>query len=288
MKSISRVVSGLALAGLLPAAQADSFASAELSSVTLTLFDLDVSDGITPWIKFQDNTDQTYRGIVFIMSNNETVGRSSVQSSKAFASFARQLSSAGVSASSSFTVDATTRMGGTHLAQTSAAFEADNHLAWAEAYGALNQFTISDRSLLVVTATSVLSTKVTHSWLGSGEYQPEMASAATRIQLSGPDVGGTGHQLTDLGSEMYLQSQKTWDEAVGAYLFSPDSRERSSSLSGSFTNLSGAPMSGTLDMYVSVTSRTPSATSAVPEPQSISLALIGLLGLSGGLRLRRC
>lgn len=286
MNSKCRYVAGFLLAGVASAANADSFASATLAAVKLTLIDLDPTDGILPSITFLDSSD-TYRGSVFVKRNFDNMDGAPVLSPVAFYSFARQASFSDALAVASFTTDVT-GIGGTHVVRAQASFGKDRNYAAAQAIGARNQFKISDRTLLMVTATSTLNVDVTHSWSGTSVFETEVAQATNRIQLWGAAAGGegTGTQQSDALQELYQSSLASWNAADGSYSFSPAQRSESSALSASFVNLSGGELMGTLATYSNVVSVTPGVTTPVPELHSAWLLLAGL-GAGATLRGRR-
>lgn len=284
MNKLCRAVAGGLLVGIASAALADSSVSAKLSSVQLTLVDLDLLDGITPWITFQDSTE-TYRGGLFVMVNDEVMNGSHYLAwTQAFSPFAGQVSAAGAAASASFTVDAT-GMGGTHLADSHAVFNGERQIGQAQILGAWNQFTISDKTSLVIMATSSAAAEVTHTWSGADEFSNEMAEAANRIEMWGPGANGQGTQQSVMYHQLVVRSQTVWNRASGSFDFAPASKSEVQAFSGSFTNLSGSEMSGTLSMYATAISITPGS-SPVPEPHSAWLMLVGLMGARAALRKR--
>lgn len=285
MNSVCRLLAGSFLAGMASATIAASSASASLASVKLTLVDLDPSDGVAPWITFLDSSE-TFRGVVSVSSKDQVIDSAFPRYTTAFTSFSLQASSAGLTASASFASDATA-IGGTHLAQSTAPFGVYRQQAVAQALGAWNSFKISDKTLLVVTATSTLSAEVTHAWSGPSALDVEMADAVNRIQLWGAAAGGdgTGTQSSDAFQEIMLRSQASWNAATAQFDFAPVASSQSTAFSASFVNLSGAEMTGTLAMYSSVISATPGT--PVPEPVSAWLLLVGLLGVGAALRNRR-
>lgn len=275
-----RVVVGALLAGIASVTPADSFVSANLTSINVTLVDLDPTDTITPWITFQDNTSLLY-GSVFVSVNHALVDGSYIELATAFLPFSRQASSDGVFASASFAVDAT-GMGGALAAESHAIFGKSYRDATALAPAVRNQFTISDKTLLYVTATSVVSAEVTHAW-ASSSVDREMAVASNRIHVWGPAAGGTGSgtQESDAVHRVRAESNMVWDPATELTYFSPVSRSGTQTLSASFVNLSGSELSGTFGISSYASSSTP-----VPEPHSAWLLLAGL-GAGAALRHRR-
>lgn len=286
MNLVCRTVFGFALMGMMSGTYANSSVSATLDAVKLTLIDLDPSDGITPWISFQQGTD-AFRGGVFVMSNNQLVDGGYTRYTEPFLSITRQASGGGNEARASFAADAT-GLGGLQMAQSYAVFQGESReLAQAQAIAVSNKFQLSDKTMLVVTASSTLSTAVTHTWSGDAGFNGETADAFNRIQIYGPAAGGegTGTQLSDALHEIYLRSQSSWNAATSRYDFSPDSRSESRSFSASFSNLSGSTLAGTLFITSSAVSATPGT--PVPEPGAAALMLAGLLGMGFALRNRR-
>jgi len=256
---------------------ADSLVSATLASVKLTLVDLDPSDTITPWITFQNNT-APFSGRALVWVNHDLVDGSYIEATTAFSPFNWQASSDGVFASASFAVDAT-GTGGTLVAESRAIFGESYKDASALALAVWHQFTISDKTLLFVTATSVASAEVTHAW-SSNLLERETARASNRIHLWGPAAGGAGSgtQDSDALHVKLAESPILWDPGAELYYFSPASYSGTQTLSASFVNLSGSDLSGTLAIYSGATSSTP-----VPEPHSVWLLLAGF---SAGAALR--
>lgn len=281
MNSICRLVAGVLLAGMASATVADSSASATLTSVKLTLVDLDPSDGVTPWITFQASLNP-YRGKASLSLYDVLVDQSLPTVTTALTSFSMHASSPDMQASGFFSADAT-GLGGTNSAQSTAAF-GEYRIAVAQTLGAQNPFTISDKTLVFVTATSTLNAEVTESWSGYQEYQVEMADAENSISLWGPAAGGvgTGTQSSDARHEIRARSQVAWNPAIGQYDYSPALSSGSAVLSASFVNLSGAEMSGSLWVSSIASSLIP-----VPEPGSAWLMFMGLLGTGAALRYRR-
>ena len=159
-------------------------------------------------------------------------------------------------------------------------------LGQAQILGAWNQFTISDKTSLVITATSSAAAGVTHTWSGTDEFNSEMAEAANRIEMWGPGANGQGTQQSVMYHQLVVRSQTVWNPASGSFDFAPTSKSEVQAFFGSFTNLSGSEMSGTLSMYATAISITP-APSPVPEPHSTWLMLVGLMGTGAALRKRR-
>lgn len=275
-----RIFAGALLTGIASAALADSLVSATLVSVELTLVDLDPTDMNTPWITFQNNASPFDAG-VFVSVNHVPVDGAYIDATTAFSPFNRQASSDGVFASASFAVDAT-GMGGTLVTESRATFGESYKDATALALGAWHRFTISDKTLLYVTATSSVSAEVTHAW-SSSSPERETARASNRIHVWGPAAGGTGigTQDSDALHTTRAESLAVWDAAAELNYFSPVSRSDTQTLSASFANLSGAELSGTLAIFSAASSSTP-----VPEPLSAWLLLAGL-GAGAVLRQRR-
>jgi hypothetical protein len=282
MIALRRALAGALLLCVASTALADTLASAELASVKLTLVDLDPSDGITPWIQFHES-NLFNRGMLYIKVNDEPVegSLSGVLLTRAFEPFSGQVlvSTAGVSAS--FTVDAT-GLGGTQLAESHAVFNEKSQYTIATITGALNPFTLSARTSLVVTATGSAFAEVTHRWSGPDPLAEEFALVSNRIEF----WDGTGDSpvtmLSQASQLVEVRSGSVRNDVSGGFDRAPSSKREIKTLSASFSNSSGTEKSA----WLLTSSLAHSITPAVPEPNTAWLLLLGLMGAGRAVRFR--
>lgn len=246
----------LAAAGLLavaPQAQATVSATASLTNFQYQLFDLDPSDGIAASVSFAGSAS------AFASATDSAVAGSNGNSQSASGAIGAGLSVSALQGIS--TAQAQTFAGNptTAGAAPGSFASASTSGIGNSAYGSsspLNSsgFTLSPRTLLVFSA-SVSSISVTSSVLGESAY----ASVTVGLYDSGGPSSqqSLGQAYAGIGSDGY-----TYSNVPG-------------SVSASFTNLSGLPVTGTayVQAYASV------STTAVPEPRTYALMLAGLLSV---------
>jgi hypothetical protein len=285
-----------ALACAIGPAFAASSASASLSSITFTLYDLNPTDGIDPLLTFTggvgtygsyvtagasetdiinggDSASQTKTGAQFTTSRSASV---STDSSGATASVVGSgLTSIGGTTPTSVFLSSVSASG--HATAPAGAGSSDfSANAMSPQANWYTNFTLSNNTLLLVTLNASTSADMTIGYdalNGVAEY----AYASTSVSLSGAGASGTGSQ------NAYDSSGSSVN---GWWSFGPASASDSRLMAVSFSNVSGADLGGTFALNANVNGFSQSAV-PVPEPETYAMMLAGLGALGFISRRRR-
>ena len=232
-------------------------ASASIGPLTITLFDLNTSDNVTPWITFSggnllaafippDGQDLGDYGGGITMWDTNVVS----------------VNQGGNQAQASISGN------GTATGTIYAASGSGSHFS-ASAYNdfLIGNFTLSAGTLLLVTGSASVSAMATNTISG------DMATYAV-LELTGAGSLGSGSQTS---KDELLQQH------VAAPGFADASWSESRSLSASFTNLTNTSLDGGIRLEATVYSQLVAA--PVPEPETYALMLAGLAAI--GMLARR-
>lgn len=265
-----------------PPALAVSSASATLSPISITLYDLNTSDGITPWITFNAGSESK----VFARADDYQAGLNSYNGASGTFGWDPVSASAAVpNASGAASVAGDGSPSGTVLSASGSALGVNPLGAFSEYYAVAiapqqfySEFTLSANTLVVMSASSSLTTEVTASFDPGLTDEWEHASADTVIELSGAGPLGTGGQVSNDRALIYVYLTY-YDDAGCTYGYcdGPASAASSSTLTVSFVNASSGDLTGGMYAQASVTGY--SYAQAVPEPGSVALMLAGLAAL---------
>jgi hypothetical protein len=289
----------LMLVGLIAAigaapANASVSATATFSDFSVTLFDLNPTDGVTPTITWNSSYSNyaTYTNAYTYDKNGYGANGYSyhygqldaANSSTATLSHASATASAGASSVAGTPSGSVSASGSAFATQTSGG-TSFNATAY-DPYSSYVTFTLSANTVAVFSAkaTTQATTSVGYDSLNKTS---ESANASASLSVSGTNgVNGSQNASDSLYanasySYIYQQNPQTgkWE-----YVYSPQSVLNSGKLSGSFVNSSSGNKTGSLFMGVSVNGYTNIA--AVPEPESYAMFLAGL-GLVGAVVRRR-
>lgn len=276
-----------------PPAFAVSSASATLSPISITLYDLNTSDGVTPSITFNAISYPGSGSTVYVNAYDYQAGLYSYNSAEGAFGWDPVSISGGVpKASGAASVTGNGSPSGTVLSANGSALgvnplgDKSEYFAGAAApYYFYNAFTLSANTLMVMSANSLLTTDVTASFDPGLTYEQEYAQAFSAMQVSGAGPLGTGSQSSADSALIYIGS--TYYDDAGCtygYCFGPASAAASNTIAVSFTNATSGDLTGNMHAEASVTGY--SYAQAVPEPGSVSLMLAGLAAL-GLVRRRR-
>jgi hypothetical protein len=292
LKHLSIVAAVLAL----PAAPtlAASSSSALLEDFSITLYDLDPTDGITPWI----TPTLSGRGsTVSVNAQDPNVGIDSLarwtQSAWGPLSIGTTVGFAQASASVSGSPEAGTgRLAASGAAQgvvpgtpryDSTSFSA--RAAPFEEYS--SSFLLSPYTLAVFSATASVRAQTTVGYDPATDGY-EYASANVRLSVQGPAPGGgsSGGQSANDSRFVNASATEDYDPETGEFVWSGTTQViEASPVAVSFTNYSGASLAGSLQAEAFVSGN--SAVTAVPEPGSALLLLAGLAGIGQVVARRR-
>lgn len=278
-------------------AWAAASASATLSGLTVTLYDLNPTDGIGPSITFQSNS--TYGSYVSTSASDFSIGSQSGAGwsfsplGPAGSSSAKGGAQAGAAVSGSLGSGVTMSASGSAAGWTVAppdffsnvtSFGAD---AYAGAQFGSLRFELSPFTLAVINGQASLTATTTVGAKEGDDFSldTESASAGFSMGMSGPGPsgGGDSYQSSSDNVNLYADWGYFYDPETGTQGYTGESVSLDRAFALSFTNLSGGALGGDLSIRLSVSGY--SNVAAVPEPGSIALMVAGL-GVVG-LRLRR-
>jgi hypothetical protein len=281
--------------GVTPA-HAVSSSSASFTSIVFQLVDLNPADGIESSLTFLTGTSYgTYVSSSVNLNDPETGSEGGSASKTGVRSTTAKSTSQNfgtVSASANVVGNnATTLTGaGTYtsaLSSMSASGSADNttvggnsnYNATAQTpYSFYNQnFLLSANTILIVTANGSVTATNTVGYDGmTGQSESSYASAS--FNISGTGASGSGSQ----GSNDSVS-------ANNYYWYGAGTQSTSHSIGGSFMNLTGSDLGGTLSMHVNASGDTSvvSIPAPVPEPESYAMMLAGLAAIGAMARRRK-
>jgi hypothetical protein len=266
----------LLLAAMLSAAPGVALATASseasLGAVTITLYDLDLSDAVTPWIDFIGYADQAGSSVYGNASSN-----SPVFGSQSFAfigpayfsalsgSAATALSQSGAAIAGDGSLRGLQSMTASGSAQANSAYAAT---AWAP-YNPYESFSISANTLVSFSVQANVHIQTSGAYDGAtGQRDYAVASASLFVEGDGPG-GDIGEQRS--GTLLSLESfAEPADYSTGAVLLA------------SFVNLDTRDKVGILHLITDVygASVLPTPVSSVPEPSTYTTLLAGLAMLT--------
>lgn len=274
-----------------PPAFAVSSASARLGPISLTLYDLDPGDGITPWITFAYHDE--YGNYAQASANDRQAGLFSDNDAWAANGWDPISASAGVpNASAAAQLSGSGSPTGTVLLAKGSALGV-NPLGTYSSYSAhvvapyydYSSFRLSANTLMVLSASSALTSGVTASFDPALTEEAEIATADASLTLYGQGPSGDGYQAASVHTSIDVESTRYEDAAcTWGYCYGPAGAADSRMLAISFTNASTGSLGGYL--YASTSVYGESYALAVPEPGSVALMLAGLAAV-GFVRRRR-
>ena len=281
MKHLSLIAAAVATLAAGPVF-ANSFASASLGPIRVTLFDMDVLDGVDPSISFgttgdandtaahvflyrsspEDQHEQYTNGAVQWAPVSASVNTSWGGASASLVGASTLLSPNGMTLSASGSVNNPISVG--YFSYDYAYF-----VAGVEAPSSKTGFTLSANTAVMFSALSETTVSLSGPRTGSDD-----AHAATTMGISGLGALGSGSQTAS--DDNY--SDVDWNSS---YLKASQSRR----LGVSFLNLTNESMDGVFNTSVSASGGVYNI-AAVPEPESYAMLLTGL-GLMGAVARRR-
>lgn len=299
MKSIFKqlaLAGAIAVAFATPAAAAVS-SSAAITDFSVTLFDLNPGDGISPTLTWTDpygyyagsyTTAYTYDsngyGLTGYASNWAALGSGNGSSATL-----PQATATATVASSAQTLTPSGILSASGNAYATPTSGTTTYVANAyEPYYNYTSFMLSANTLAVFSATAVThaTTTVGYDWTAG---QSESASASASLNVNGQGASGNGSQSsydTTSSSASYVYDGYTFDPVSGSYQYNylPMSTTSTATLAGSFVNTSMGDLTG--HMYLAVQASGSTNVVAVPEPESFAMLLAGL-GIIGAIARRR-
>lgn len=297
MRKSLLMVAALAAMGCVPA-HAVSTASAVVGPLTVTLYDLDPLDGVTPGVVFSavypglGNFVQAtaYNSLPYQYDYNAGYGWNSFD--PAAVSAMTSMSGAAASVAGPGTAVGTTVSASGHAVGTTDTvpfgYQYSNYSAYAYApYYSYGAFSLTKNTAMVISAASVMSTSVTNSYDPALTHGYENAYAGTQLYIYGPaPSGGSGYQTSVDSFVISAGSASYSDAGCGfGYCYGPNAASDTRTLSVSFVNFSTGDMNGQFQAYATVNGT--SYAQVVPEPETAAMMLGGLLTLGFVGRRRR-
>lgn len=272
-------------------------ASANISSFTVSLYDLNPLDGVAPTITWSQPAYASYGNFTqaYVYDN-------SGYGSGGYVTNYSGLGSSNISTGSSSHASATASVAASSSALTPSGVVSASGSAYATAssgttsfygyavdpYYYYNSFVLSANTAVVFTATAASQAATTVGY-NSKTGQSESASATATLTVSGTGPSGTGYQsASDSVSSYasYVWGGYTYDPVAGGYSYNylPQSASSSATLVGSFVNVSKGNLTGQLQVQAYANGYT--SVVAVPEPETYAMLLAGL-GMIGAVARRR-
>lgn len=250
--------------------------------MTLTLIDLDETDGVTPWITFAGNGPSSAAGNLpggSVFEQNVATGPfMAVQANVAHAPSrvdARVIGSGEVAGSSLYSSGYVTLVP-----------QREESSFFGVVYGADSaQFTLSANTLLLVGGQSTVTAAVTAEWVPTqGFHVPEQARAQNLIRLEGAaPAGPAGQQRSEASHAVMVESKVVFGlPTYPGYSLVSASTTETSFLSAAFVNADNADAAGKITVASQIYGMTP-----VPEPAMVLLTLGGLMGVALAVRCSR-
>lgn len=293
-------------------ASSTATSSAVLSGLQVQLFDLDPSDGQTPWISFSFDGLGANSGSAsasWSMPIASGSASSSFQSDGSpwkpgTASAVTQHAEAMAQVAGTGTADGTTLLAsgsatspgdylipvgsqGYYFSPPTASFNANVQAPSFPGSFELSAQTVAVFSAMAtVSATAIEGGTVTqddgYGWT-STYYYGNNASAYASLSVSGPSAGGgSGSQGASDGRSAYVYS--LYDEWAGSWMNGAGSDN--GPIGVSFLNLTGDAMSGYLTASATVSGSAYGNMAPIPEPGSYAMLLAGLVAIAGAVRRR--
>jgi PEP-CTERM motif len=279
-------------------AHAAASSSASLTDLTITLYDLNFTDGVTPSITFAGNS-YTYSWAYSTspyeaVGGDYHVGTSPFDPSTHASSTSQSTASASSIGSTPTTITGTTTVVGGLQTSGSANGTAGSlgndysqyaAQAWWNGWSG-DSFTLSANTAVVFSATAATSAVVTTGY-SEALYNWEYAQGYASLYAAGPGASGNGSQSSFDSLQSYLTNQynSVYDGDGNFLRYSPGSDSKSGTLGAAFVNFTGGSMSGTFYAYAGADGHSYAA--AVPEPETYAMLLAGLSVIGMQARRRR-
>lgn len=273
-------------------AGAASYSSASLGPITITLYDLNPSDGILPSIFWNNNIFSTnnyvstnaYDHTLQVYQSNSNygtlIGTNNSVSANSINSSATATVIGGVDPQSVEGV--TLNVSGHSLGGNS------EHQASAFSPYYFNiPFTLSANTTVVFSAFASANAETT---VGGDSFGQEYATAQAGLSVSGGQLGGSGSQSSSSYYDAFASSTSSyvWNDATQSYEFIISGQNKSNSglVGVAFTNLTNKTMDGYFiaNAFANGNSSVASSVTSVPEADSYALMLVGLGLISSVIR----
>jgi hypothetical protein len=281
-------VAGAIAAAFATPAMAAVSASASISGLTITLFDLNPGDGIAPTISWSNSSYDENYGTSTSASAYGPYGASNTYN---YTPFGEVNSSAAAinGAAANANIAASANPGapsGLYSASGSAAATTPYSSKGFNAAAQNGSFASSSFLLSAYTAVVFQANASTQATASVGydflSGQNEYANAQAFMSVNGPGASGNGSQSSNDSISSVIQNYY-WGDGF------PANTQSSALLAGSFVNTSAASLSGAFQLGVNVSGNTNVVTlavAAVPEPETYAMFLAGL-GIVGAMVRRR-
>jgi hypothetical protein len=280
---------------LSPSAGAASYSSASLGPITITLYDLNPSDGILPSIFWNNNIYSTNN---YVSTNAYDHALQVYQSNSNFGTLIgtnNSVTANSINSSATATVvggaDPQSIVGVTlNVSGHSLGGDSQHEASAFSPYYNNTPFTLSAYTTVVFSAFASVSVETT---VGGDYTGQEYATAYAGLSVIGGQLGGTGLNGSGIqsSSSNYTAfasstSSYVWNDATQSYDYIISGQNKSSSgvVGVAFTNLTNNTMNGDFIATASANgnSSVALAVTNVPEADSYALMLVGL-GLIGSV-----
>lgn len=271
---------------------AASYSSASLGPITITLYDLNPTDGILPSIYWNNSI---YNNNNYVSANAYDHAINNYQSNSQWGSLIgtnNSVTTNSINSSATASViggiDAQSVEGVTlNVSGHSLGGNSEHQASAFSPYYFNTPFTLSAYTTVVFSAFASANAETT---VGGDSFGQEYATAQAGLSVSGGQLGGSGSQSSSSYYDAFASSTSSyvWNDATQSYEFIISGQNKSNSgiVGVVFTNLTNKTMDGYFiaNAFANGNSSVVSSATSVPEADVYALMLVGLGLISSVIR----